>query len=180
MSEAREQNAIPELQPCPFCGSKAVFYERADREGHSVMCTKSFCGAFISGTPVHPGIPKWNKRPRYDAAMQEKDKEIERLKAEAKSDEETIEAWINKYQGCPHVIGEGDCGCSYDNMNDVCMVHSPKLLEVTAKLAASDAMADKLAEALKDQVAAYGYTHHGHWMEAKSTLAAYNEWKGKP
>jgi hypothetical protein len=43
------------------------------------------------------------------------------------------EALEQKYAGCPHQ-NETTCACSYDHKNDVCMVHSPKVMELTASL----------------------------------------------
>ena len=52
-----------DLKPCPLCGLKAVYHERTDKLGHSVSCSsRIYCGISISGTPMHPAIPRWNKR----------------------------------------------------------------------------------------------------------------------
>jgi hypothetical protein len=51
-----------DVLPCPFCGSKSALFRRADGQGEAVICNNYMCGVFISGTPVHPALPLWNKR----------------------------------------------------------------------------------------------------------------------
>lgn len=73
------------------------------------------------------------------AAQQE---EIDRLKADLASTEESLEAQRLKYDGCPHKpieripgIGLCDtCGCSFDQIGDVCALHAPALRQALASI----------------------------------------------
>lgn len=55
---------------------------------------------------------------------------VRELELEIKSGDEMYEAQQEKYEGCPHkpISGEAnECGCSFDNIGDVCGLHSPAL-----------------------------------------------------
>jgi len=69
--------------------------------------------------------------------------EVERLKAEVELYRQSDEALHAKFDECPHKH-DGPCGCSYDRPGDVCLVHSPKLREAEAELAALRARCERL------------------------------------
>lgn len=78
-------------------------------------------------------------------------KELEGLRADVKSLEESLDAQFAKFEGCPHKpIEEGLCGCSFDRIGDVCAHHAPALAELRAQLRSKDEQLAEMRDALGD------------------------------
>jgi hypothetical protein len=73
----------------------------------------------------------------YEAILAAKDAEIEELKRELSSAEESLAAQEKKFEDCPHPKGPEywPCGCSYDKPSHVCAVHAPQLKAAQAEIA---------------------------------------------
>jgi hypothetical protein len=77
-------------------------------------------------------------------------REVEWLQKDLTSTEESHEAQLIKYEGCPHEILVGhSCACSYDHVSHVCAVHAPQLEKSQALIAELESKVEALTAQLK-------------------------------
>jgi hypothetical protein len=109
------------------------------------------------------------------AALAQKDAEIEKLKADAASSDEAMEAQFRKFEECPHTVafnkdGSSLCGCSFDRPGDVCAHHAPALRDAQRDLTAARLRIERLEDVLR-KIVAWEMPASGHYWDDGSAMS---------
>jgi hypothetical protein len=125
-------------------------------------------GMTVEGNALHPIINMgWQ-------ALELLRAEVARLKEELAEYEKHDAARDEKIRSLTTYHGLG-CACSYDNVDDVCEHHSPKLMALTQQLAAAKEYAERLRDAI-EPVIRISDRKHDAWDAAKAAIALPMPW----